>query len=110
MSFIIFGIALLLPYNALMAAMDYFIARYPDHSPAFSFLLSNSLPMLLVQILVFKFITKIPLQVRVTLSFFINAVITILLGVLPVAIENQTLSFYIEIGLTFIFGSVIAFL
>ena len=31
MSFIIFGVGMLLPWNAMLAAMDFFTAEFPDY-------------------------------------------------------------------------------
>lgn len=45
-SFLAFGIALLLPWNATLAAMDYFVEIFPLFKPATSFLLAVSIPML----------------------------------------------------------------
>jgi hypothetical protein len=38
--------ALLMPWNATMAAMDYFIDIFQNYQPSFSFLLAVSVPML----------------------------------------------------------------
>jgi hypothetical protein len=48
-----FGIALLLPWNATLAAMDYFIEIFPNHSPSFTFLLAVCVPMLGMQVVSF---------------------------------------------------------
>ena len=51
--FFAFGVALLLPWNATMAAMDYFIEKFPNYKPSFSFLLAASIPMLGMQVVSF---------------------------------------------------------
>jgi hypothetical protein len=48
-----FGVALLLPWNATLAAMDYFIDIFPNHNPSFTFLLAVSVPMLGMQVVSF---------------------------------------------------------
>jgi hypothetical protein len=100
----------LLPYNSLMAAMDYFVAKFPNHSPSFSFLLALSFPMLLVQVVTFMFLTKIHLYLRITMSLFVNAIITVLFGILAAAIDDEDVAFYSETILVFLFGSSVAFL
>ena len=63
-AFYIMGVGLLLPWNAILAAMDFFKQKYPsslDYAPDFTFLVAVSLPMLLVQLLGFFFLDKIPL-------------------------------------------------
>ena len=51
--YVSFGVALLLPWNATLAAMDYFIEIFPSYNPSFTFLLAVSLPMLGMQIVSF---------------------------------------------------------
>ena len=63
-AFYIMGVGLLLPWNAILAAMDFFKEKYPkrlDYAPDFTFLVAVSLPMLLVQLFAFFFLIKIPL-------------------------------------------------
>jgi len=60
--FLLFGVSLLLPWNATMAAMDYFIKIFPspDYKPSFTFLLAASGPMLGMQIVSFALQNYIP--------------------------------------------------
>jgi len=53
LAFLAFGVALLLPWNATMATMAFFIERFPNYSPSFSFLVAVSIPMLFMQIVAF---------------------------------------------------------
>lgn len=46
--FLLFGIALLMPWNTTLATMDYFIEIYPNYKPSFLFLLAVTIPMLLM--------------------------------------------------------------
>jgi hypothetical protein len=45
-SFLMFGIGMLLPWNAMLAAMDFFTSEFPSYKPDFSLLVAVSVPML----------------------------------------------------------------
>jgi len=47
-SFLMFGIGMLLPWNAMLAAMAFFISSFPAYKPSFELLVAVSVPMLLV--------------------------------------------------------------
>jgi hypothetical protein len=55
-AFLLFGIGMLLPWNAIMAAMDFFEAQFPEYKPQFSLLVAVSVPLFFVQLLVYFFI------------------------------------------------------
>ena len=55
-----FGVGMLLPWNAMLAAMDYFTDKFPDYKPSFSLLVAVSVPMLLVQLVVYFFFAISP--------------------------------------------------
>ena len=44
-SFILFGVGMLLPWNAMLAAMDFFTEEFPSYKPSFSLLVAVSAPM-----------------------------------------------------------------
>lgn len=46
-TFYMLGVALLLPWNAIIASMDFFKGRFLTYEPSFTFLVAVSLPMLL---------------------------------------------------------------
>ena len=84
--FYMHGIGLLLPWNAIMAAMDYFKVQFPSsegYEPSFSMLVAVVTPMLLVQILTFFFLERMGLQFRITFTFAVNAVCSLLFFVIP---------------------------
>ena len=56
LSFLMFGIGMLLPWNVMLAAMDYFTEKFPSYKPSFSLLVAVSVPMLLVQLLAYFFL------------------------------------------------------
>jgi hypothetical protein len=45
--FLLLGIAILLPWNALLASMDFFTTSFPDYKPSFSLLVAVSGAMLI---------------------------------------------------------------
>ena len=47
-SFLCFGIGYMLPWNAMLAAMDYFETEFPSYKPSFSLLVAVSGPMLIL--------------------------------------------------------------
>lgn len=90
--------------------MDYLVERFPSYSPQYSFLLASSAPMLGVQIFYFLFLQRINIHIRMTSAFAANAVITILMGVLPQVIDDEKTAYYTELGLTIAYGSILAVL
>lgn len=108
--FLAFGIAMLLPYNSLIAAIDFFITRLPNYEPSFSFLLALSASMCTMQAACFFILNSLPLKIRITLSLIVNALVTIGLGIVPLEIENETLAYILSVILVFIFGIFVAIL
>ena len=47
-SFLMFGSGMLLPWNAMLAAMDFYTEEFPNYKPSFSLLVAVSAPMFLV--------------------------------------------------------------
>jgi hypothetical protein len=56
-----FGLGMLLPWNAMLAAMDFFEAQFPDYKPQFALLVAVSVPLFVVQVLVYFFLQYIPM-------------------------------------------------
>eukprot|EP00347_Sterkiella_histriomuscorum_P021950 403332207 len=110
LSFFAFGVSLLLPWNAIIAAMDYFNAIYPNHQPSFTFLVAVSVPMLLMQIVCFLLRGQISLHISLTMALAVNTVLTLLTAIIPQVIDDEDTSYAIMMVMTFIFGSMIAFL
>ena len=59
-SFLLFGVGILLPWNAILASMDFFKEQFPSYKPSFTLIVAVSAPMLIVQAIVFFAIDKIP--------------------------------------------------
>jgi hypothetical protein len=83
-----FGFGMLLPWNTILAAMDFFEAEFVDYKPQFSLLVAVSVPLFFVQLLAYFFLQYIPLQVKLTWTFGLNAVITVMLALLPLQISD----------------------
>ena len=56
LTFVLLGAGMLLPWNAMLAAMDFFSEEFPSYKPSFSLLVAVSGPMFLVQAAVFFFL------------------------------------------------------
>ena len=59
-SFLLFGVGILLPWNAILASMDFFTEQFPSYKPSFTLVVAVSAPMLIVQAIVFFAIQNIP--------------------------------------------------
>ena len=60
-TFVLLGAGMLMPWNAMLAAMDFFDDQFPNYKPSFSLLVAVSAPMFLVQATVFFLLQNIPL-------------------------------------------------
>ena len=109
-SFIAFGIALLLPWNATLAAMDYFVEIFPLFKPATSFLLAVSIPMLGMQLVSFALQNVISPQVKLVGGLFFGTAVSIALTIVPQIVKEQSKCYYIVLGLMIAQGCAIAFL
>ena len=47
-TFVLLGAGMLMPWNAILASMDFFTAQFPSYQPSFSLLVAVSAPMFLV--------------------------------------------------------------
>jgi len=100
-----FGIGMLLPWNAMLAAMDFFTIEFPSYKPSFSLLVAVTVPLFFVQLLTYFFLQYLPLQLKMTWTFAINTVITVLLALLPLQISNQNAGYYSILGISALFGT-----
>ena len=88
-NFFIFGVGMLLPYNAQLAAMDFFTQEFPDYNPSFSLLVAVSGPMVGVQAIAFFFVQKMPLHFKVTTMFVLDVIVTFGLVLAPLIISDE---------------------
>ena len=103
-----FGVALLLPWNATMATMDYFIGLYPGHKPSFSFLVAVSVPMLVMQIMAFAM--ALPAKVMLLGALILNSCVAAGIAVVPQLSMSEDAGYYSTLGLMVLQGTGIAFL
>ena len=76
--------------------MDHFKHIYPSelgYRPSFTYLVAVSAPMMGFQIVTFFVLDKIPLQCRITLTFFINMVMTVCILFIPNYMTGDDLYF-----------------
>ena len=107
---IAFGIALLMPWNATMATMDYFIKIFPSYKPSFTFLLAVTGPMLGMQVVSFVLQSYISVEFKLSASLIVNSLVTILMAIVPETVTSESTRYYIILTLMIIQGSAIAFL
>lgn len=105
-----FGVGMLLPWNAMLAAMDFFKEEFPSYEPSFSLLVAVSGPMFLVQALVFFFLGSIPRQIKVTAMFALSTLITFGLVLVPICVTDEATAYWLVITLSLLFGSAYAVL
>jgi hypothetical protein len=91
--------ALLLPWNATLAAMDYFIEIFPHHNPSFTFLLAVTVPMLGMQIVSFVLQKYISNEFKLSSCLFVNTVVACCIAIAPVLIDNEKTCYFIILGL-----------
>lgn len=109
-SFILFGVGMLLPWNAMLAAMDFFKEEFPSYEPSFSLLVAVSAPMFGVQALVFFLLQSIPLHFKVTTMFIVSTLVTFGLVLVPLWVSDESTAYWLVIMLSLIFGSAYALL
>ena len=109
-SFVLFGVGMLLPWNAMLAAMDFFTDEFPSYKPSFSLLVAVSAPMFGVQAIAFFFLQKMPLHFKVTFMFILSTLITFGLVLTPLCIKDESTAYWVVITLSLLFGSVYAIL
>jgi len=56
-----FGIGMLLPWNVMLAAMDFFVDEFPSYKPSFMLLVAVSVPLFFVQLVAYFFLQYLPL-------------------------------------------------
>ena len=109
-SFVLFGVGMLLPWNAMLAAMDFFTDAFPSYEPSFSLLVAVSAPMFGVQALVFFLLQSIPLHFKVTIMFIVSTLVTFGLVLVPIWVSDESTAYWLVIMLSLLFGSAYALL
>jgi hypothetical protein len=109
-SFLLIGIAILLPWNAILAAMDFFTESFPNYKPSFSLLAAISGPMLISQCASFFFLRYIPLHARMTFTFLVNTICTLIFVLAPLLLEDQATAYYTVIATCMVYGASVGLL
>ena len=106
-SFILFGVGILLPWNAMLASMDFFEAQFPSYKPNFSILVAVSAPMFLVQAIAFFFLQKMSQHIKVTLMFALSTIITFAIVIISLCVKSlgESNAYWAVLTLCFLFGS-----
>jgi hypothetical protein len=87
--FVAFGIALLMPWNATLAALDYFRDIFTSYKPDFTFLLAVTVPMLAMQLVSYIFQNYIPLNFKLSGCLFINSGVTLAIAIVPSVVTSS---------------------
>ena len=101
---------MLLPWNAMLAAMDFFKEEFPSFEPQFSLLVAVSAPMFGVQAIAFFFLQYMALHLKVTAMFVLSTIITFGLVLIPLTVSDEATAYWLVITLSLLFGSVYAIL
>ena len=109
-TFLLLGVGMLLPWNAMLAAMDFFKEEFPSFEPSFSLLVAVSAPMFGVQAIAFFFLQYIPLHIKVTFMFMLSTAITFGLVLIPLCVADEATAYWLVIVLSLLFGSAYAIL
>ena len=106
------GIGLLLPFNAIFAAMDYFKQLFPkseNYHPDFTIVVAVSASMLFSQVLSILFLERIPIKLRLGVTFAVNTVFTACIGLLPSVLETSH-AYLVVLGMCLVYGVSLALL
>ena len=104
-SFLLFGIGMLMPWNAMLASLDFFKEEFPSYMPTFSLLSAVSTPMFLFQAINFFFMQGISPYLKVTLMFALSSLITFGIVLATVYIDDESTSYWAVIALCLAFGA-----
>ena len=99
---------MLLPWNAMLAAMDFFTEEFPSYKPSFSLLVAVSAPMFLVQAAVFFLLQNMSLHFKITSMFAVSTLITFGIVLAPICISDESTGYWVVITLCVLFGSAYA--
>ena len=99
------GIGILISWNAMLAALDWYNNSFPNSNPEFWLPLLKFLPAIILQPLTIIYGHKVTFNIRIITSYIVNVII---LGFTPIIVKfaNETLGFIIICACTFISGSV----
>ena len=109
LSFLLFGIGSVVPQRAITASLSFFEIEYAPYEPQFSFNLAISLPTFVMQLLLFVYLQKIPLQARIGGMFSIFSVVCVLMVVTP-AVFEKNIAYWTSLLLCAVIGTAYAIL
>jgi hypothetical protein len=84
-AFLFFGIGTLLPFNAVLTSLDFFVLKMPGYQPGFVFPFAVNVLSLAVQITVFLYLHKLSYSLRF-LTFFLGS--SVIMIALPIMADN----------------------
>jgi hypothetical protein len=104
MIFLLWGIGVVLPWNAVSTCFDFFTAEMPGYQPAFIYPFAVNILNATMQLVICIYGPSMPDRIKVQLSFFMQAVVLILLPLVTHYIENPGTKFYACFALLLVFG------
>lgn len=106
--FVMYGVAILLPWNAVLTALDFFDNRLAPFEPFFTFPFAVNCMLTFIQVLVVLFGYKLSYFLRLTCMFLVLASLMIILPLVTELLykDNINTAFALCMVTLFIFGTV----
>ncbi|CDW83406.1 equilibrative nucleoside transporter 1 [Stylonychia lemnae] len=101
---LLFGIGALLPWNAILTALDFFEEKQSRYQPSFVFGFAVNSLLTVVQVIILLYGYKVSYVVRISGGFLVIAVLMIILP-LTTNYLGSTSGFFTDIGILVIFGA-----
>lgn len=104
MIFLLWGIGVVLPWNAVSTCFDFFSAEMPGYQPAFIYPFAVNILNATMQFVICIYGPSMPDRLKVQIAFFMQAVVLILLPFVTHYIEDPGTKFYACFALLLVFG------
>jgi len=107
-TFLLLGVGILLPWNSLIMALDFFTVKLPSHDVDFVVSILSNGPLFFTNIIMIVFHKSFPTIKTIVISLCIMIVLNIMLPVLPQVVNSESadwiLVFVVIIVMSFVNG------